>query len=186
MKDSERVFSVKSKRKKIEEDTEPKKSKKILDVRFINPFLEATQAVMRVQVNTVVEVEKPYILSKDKSPDVSIGGVIKLSGNEFEGAICLAFDKPTLIDIFKNMTGNDPKGLNDLVNDCAAELLNIIHGTAKKEINSELGMGLDIAVPELLLGDKLKLYIDSKPLWMVLPFKTGAGSFYVFLTSEDT
>ena len=63
--------------------------------------------------------------------------------------------------------------------DSAKELVNIIHGRAKVEINKNPELKLEMAIPELIKGDALQEFFMAQKVSVVLPFQISAGLIHV-------
>ncbi len=171
----------------VEAHFEKLKSKKIakIDAQFLKPFFVATQEVLRVQAQTELKALKPVLARDFERPDVSIAGVINLNADNFSGSIGLCFDKATFLKIYENMMGEKHEEINTDIQDAAGELLNIIYGQAKRVLIDEKNYKLKPAIPNVLAGEKLKIYYKSRAPVIILPFESTAGKFHIEIVMDD-
>jgi chemotaxis protein CheX len=158
-----------------------------IDVKVINPFLLATKKTLETQANTKCEPQKPVLVSvNDKSgaPDIAIAGVIALNTEGFSGTIALAFSETVFLKIYESMFGEKVEKITQESEDAAGELLNIIYGTAKTQLNAELGFKLAPALPTVLSGEKIKIRQTTFQKIILLPFMTPFGPFQVEISFD--
>jgi chemotaxis protein CheX len=84
------------------------------------------------------------------------------------------------------MLGESHKEITPETADLVAELLNIIYGQAKTELNAGLGLDLPPALPTVLRGEKLSLRQNSSAPVVVLPFQSDLGIFHVEIATMPT
>ncbi len=159
----------------------------LLDVQFINPFLEATLMTLKKQAHTEAQANKPQLVNLDEKVsfgDIAIAGVISLNTEQFNGTITLAFPEVVFLKIYESMFGEKVDEINADIEDAAAELLNIIYGSAKTKINSQLGFQLEPSLPTILSGEKIKIRQRTYQKILVLPFDTAYGPFHVEISFD--
>lgn len=147
------------------------------NVALINPFLAGAQKTLEVQCMTTASPGKPYLKTKDM-PDVAIAGVLTLISNEFTGSIVLCFSQKVFLKIYENMFGEKHDQITAEIEDAAGELLNIIYGMAKMELNPT-GFNFQKAFPTVLTGEKMRIRQNSAKPAVVIPFETAAGPFHI-------
>lgn len=148
-----------------------------LNVAFINPFLTAAQKTLEVQCKTKVKILAPF-LKKEQTPNVAIVGVLSLISNGFSGSIVLCFPQAVFLKIYENMFGEKHASITAELEDAAGELLNIIYGMAKIELNSK-GYNFQKALPTVMAGEKLKIRQSGAMPAVVIPIETDAGPFHI-------
>jgi chemotaxis protein CheX len=163
-----------------------KESKASVDVDFINPFLKATVQTLSVQANTKVEIEKPFIKTKEHVVSIDIAGVINIISSKFKGSITLCFPKNVFLQIYENMLGEKHTEISNEIQDGCGELLNIIFGNAKAELNAQKGYVIEKAIPTILTGEKLKVNQTTAHSVFILPFRTAAGTFYIEVVIDNS
>jgi chemotaxis protein CheX len=154
-----------------------------MDVRFFKPFVDATIKTLKVQCNTDVSHEKPFIKGTRPQPDYDLAAVIALTSNAFNGTITLSFTKATFLGLMAAMLGEKHAEITPELEDGAAELLNIIFGQAKLTL-TEQGYTVEKAIPTVIRGAGLKTKILSSQPVIVLPFTTSFGVFEIEIVTE--
>lgn len=153
------------------------------DVEFMNPFLSAIQKTFEVQCNTKVSIAKPY-LKKKPDPDVAVAGVLSLASNGFAGCIVLCFTTKVFLKIYENMFQEKHETITPEIEDAAGELLNIIYGAAKIELNNK-GYNFQKALPTVLCGEKITVRHSGVKPAVVIPVKSDAGDFHVEIEFQN-
>lgn len=158
---------------------ESNKKAKTIDVKFINPFIEATISSLKVQASTNATPKKMFLKTASFNPDISIAGNIALISDKFSGSIALCFSKVTFLKIYKNMFSEEHTEITDELKDAAGEILNIIYGQAKVVLNANNENQLKKAIPTIMTGEKLKVrQLGSGPA-IIVPFESDAGEFHI-------
>jgi chemotaxis protein CheX len=155
-----------------------------INVNFINPFLSAAQKTLEIQCQTPIKVLKPF-LKKEQLPNIAIAGVLSLVSNDFSGNIVLCFPQVVFLKIYENMFGEKHETISSEIEDAASELLNIIYGMAKIELNTK-GYNFQKALPTILTGDKIKIRQSGLKPAVVVPFETGSGQFHIEIEFSKT
>jgi chemotaxis protein CheX len=153
-----------------------------MDVRFVNPVLEATVYVIQTMTGFSVQVGKPMVkASGDPSGDIS--GIVGVVSSGFKGTISLSFKEAGFLVVLSKMLGADYKEIDDENKDAVAELLNIIFGRAKKTLN-EQGMNIQPAIPTIIRGKGHSIDHQTRSPTIVIPFSSKEiGDFRVELSS---
>lgn len=148
-----------------------------VDVNYLNPFLTATLKTLDIQCNTKGKALKPY-LKIEQLPNIAITGVVSLISKGFSGSIALCFQQKVFLKIYENMFSERHDSITTEVQDAASELLNIIYGVAKGELN---GKGYDFpqVLPMVLTGEKIRVHQSGLGPAIVVPFETDAGEMHV-------
>jgi chemotaxis protein CheX len=148
-----------------------------VDVRYINPFLEATISVLKTMAFISSKPGKPYLKKKDETARGDVTGVIGLSGDH-EGSLSISFSFPCIKGIIENMLGEVHDELNSEVNDAVGELTNMICGDARKRLEKDR-ISLKAGIPTIIAGRNHTIrHVTTSPI-IVLPFSTDFGDFFV-------
>lgn len=154
------------------------------NVDFINPFLKGIQATFEVQCKTKVTLQRPF-LKKEQMPGTAIASVLSLISTNFRGSIVLCFSEAVFLKVYENMFDEKHDKILPEMEDAAGELLNIIYGTAKTDLNTK-GYSFEKALPTVLVGEKMKVrQLGSSPA-VVVPCETAFGLFYVEIEFDKT
>lgn len=154
-----------------------------LDVNFFKPFIDGTLNTLKVQCKLEATHSKPFIKGTQVQPEFEIAGVIGLTSDAFSGSITLCFPAAVYLTLMSNMLDENFTEITKDLQDGAAELLNIIFGSAKAILNKQ-GYTIQKAIPTVVRGKQLQTtYIGSKQV-IVLPFKSTSGEFHIEIVTE--
>ncbi len=147
-----------------------------MKAEFINPFLEATESVIKTMAFVDVIPGKPYI-KKGSSASGDISGIVGITG-EAEGSLCITFSKDCILGIIGKMLGEKLKEINEDVKDAVGELTNMISGDSRRRLQ-ELGFNFQGAIPSVVsgIGHEIK-HVTRGPI-LSIPFSSPAGNFTV-------
>lgn len=147
-----------------------------MDAKLINPFIHATTNVLDTMAFISCRAGKPY-LKKDDIAKGDVTGVIGLTGDT-NGTIAVTFDEGSILKIVSNMFGEEMKELNHEIADAVGELVNMISGQARRELE-EIGRVFDAAIPSVISGkDHCIIHYTDGPK-IAIPFTTDHGSFTI-------
>lgn len=156
-----------------------------MDVKFINPFLEATQKVFDVQCQIKATPQAPTRKSLNEPLLMGdISGIIAIASETFNGTLAISMSESIFLQIANNMLGEKCDGINEGNMDLVGELSNMILGQAKSELG-RLGYAIQRAHPSCVWGKNHKVKHFSGGTCIVLPFATSMGSFYVEIMTEQ-
>jgi chemotaxis protein CheX len=147
-----------------------------MDVRFINPFIDATTDVLTTMAGIAPKAGKPYLKKNDlASGDVS--GIIGLTGAA-SGSMALSFSEKAIVQIVSNMLGEEIVEINSEINDAVGEITNMISGSARKKLES-MGLSITAAIPTVVAGKNHSIrHVLGGPS-IIIPFQIEAGSFVI-------
>lgn len=120
-----------------------------MDVKLINPFINATLNALETMAFTKARAGNPY-LKKDQVACGDVSGVIGLTG-EVSGTISVSFTKKSILAIVSNMLGEEIKELNEEIQNAVGEITNMISGQAGQKLEG-LGRSLKAAIPTVITG----------------------------------
>jgi chemotaxis protein CheX len=153
-----------------------------MDVKLINPFINATLNVLQTMAFMECEAGKPY-LKQDNVARGDVSGVIGFTG-ETNGTVSVTFDELCILKVVSNMFGEAMKELNEEVSDAVGEITNMISGQARKELE-EMGRLFHGAIPTVVTGKDHKIESTTKGPKIAIPFKTDAGTFTIVVCLEN-
>jgi chemotaxis protein CheX len=155
----------------------------IMNVQFINPFLEGTMDVLKTMARVDPTVGKPY-LRKGNQAKGDVSGIIGMTGSA-RGSLALSFSEKSILLIVSNMIGEKYMEINDEVRDAVGEITNMISGVARKKLEAQ-GYNISAAIPTVVSGkDHAILHVLGGPS-IIIPFEVGDGAFYVDVCLDET
>ena len=152
-----------------------------MDVKLVNPFINATINVLETMAFVDVNAGRPYV----KSDSVAVGdvsGVLGLTGVA-NGTISVTFEEECILTIVSNMFGETMSELNNEIADAVGELTNMISGQARRELE-EMGKVFKAAIPSVITGRKHSIVHYSDGPKIAIPFNTADGDFTIEVCFE--
>lgn len=158
---------------------------KSFDMNFINPFMDSTRKVLRVQCFLDAKPLKPY-LKKPSDPPLlgDISGIISIVSEPLLGTLALSMPEKIFCKIATNMLGKEYTAINEEIVDLVGELANIILGQAKVDLN-KIGYKLHSALPSCIWGRDHKIKQFTAGNCVIIPFETPEGTFYSEITTNN-
>lgn len=152
-----------------------------MNVKLINPFINATVNVLETMAFVTVNAGKPY-LKKDNVAVGDVTGVLGLTGIA-NGTISVTFEAKCILAIVSNMFGETMTELNSEIADAVGELTNMISGQARRELE-EIGKVFKAAIPSVITGRNHSIthYTDGPKI--AIPFSTEDGNFTIEVCFE--
>ncbi len=153
-----------------------------MDVRFANPFINATLSILEELTSVRYVAGKAY-LKEDELAKGDITGIIGLTG-EVNGTISVTFEEKIILKIVSAMFDEEVTEINDEVIDAAGELNNMITGRAINDL-AEKGLTLDLSVPSVVHGKNhtVKHLTDGPKI--AIPFITPVGKFTIEISLDQ-
>lgn len=152
-----------------------------MDVRLVNPFINATINVLETMAFVNVEAGKPY-LKKDNVAVGDVSGVLGLTGVA-NGTIAVTFEEKCILTVVSNMFGETMTILNNEISDAVGELTNMISGQARRELE-EMGKVFKAAIPSVVTGRNHSITHYSDGPKIAIPFNTDNGEFTIEVCFE--
>jgi chemotaxis protein CheX len=147
--------------------------------RYIKPFIKVCTDVFKEMFHYKLEAGYPFFVTGDESKDWDISGVIGISG-EAKGAVTMSMKTELAVLITSKLTGTQHDYLDDEVVDTLGEMVNIIAGNVKKEL--EEYFNLTISLPSIIKGKgHAILWSSQRARIMCIPFKVESHSFHLLV-----
>ncbi len=153
-----------------------------MNVKYINPFIKATIETFKGFLNVDLKAGKPTLFSyKDSNIKYDISGIIGLAG-EVRGAVVISFPKLVALKIVSTFLSQDIKIFGDDVIDTVGELVNIIAGNAKRDLEE---FRIMISLPSVIKGPNHQInWMQGVPV-ILIPFKSEYGDIYLLVSLKD-
>ena len=153
-----------------------------MDVKFINPFINATLHVLETMASITAKAGKPY-LKKDKVAKGDVSGIIGLTG-DVKGTISVSFSEDSILFIVSSMLREEMTELNEEIKDAAGEITNMISGQARQELDG-MGRSLKAAIPSVVMGKNHTITHMTAHHVVAIPFSTDHGGFTIEVCFEE-
>ena len=144
-----------------------------MDVRFINPFLQAADKVFGVVVNVPVTVLHTMATRGLPCDPNMVNAVVELHG-EVEGVVVLRFSSRVVYGVAEAFAGTTVSEAD--AQDAIGELANMIAGSAKQNL---YGRFATLSIPRVVAGDVSQLHGVGDATWLVTSFSSRVGDFHV-------
>ena len=153
-----------------------------MNVKYINPFITATQNVFQEFVGISLTPGKPSIyIPQEDANKFDVSGIIGLAG-EVVGVVVISLPKIPALKVTSKLVGKEVKIFDDFVTDAVGEIVNIIAGNVKKDMEE---FKIVISLPSIVKGNGHTLsWISGVPV-IKIPFASEYGDFFVFVSLKD-
>lgn len=148
-----------------------------IEIRMLDVFKRNITRILSEMGIENIKTEKYEVLAAGKSHHFQVAGQMKFkTKNEFGSAV-LHFQAP----VFKKICSDlfmikDVDQHQELAKDAAGELINMIFGQSKSDLNEKLNLSISSDFPEVFLGENITIH--DKIQAYVIPFKSSVGNFY--------
>lgn len=112
-----------------------------------------------------------------------VTGIIDIQGEKVQGSAAVSFSRELVFALCKKMLHYDATELDEVVQDLAKEMTNMVIGGAKSEMDNH-GYYSEMSVPSLVIGKGQNLKSKAQTPGYVLPFTCAAGDFWITLCLE--
>ncbi|QTA81694.1 Chemotaxis phosphatase CheX-like domain-containing protein [Desulfonema limicola] len=145
-----------------------------IDVKLIDPFINATLNVLKTMAFTKAHTDGPY-MKNEKRAKGDVSGVIGITG-DYNGSLSVSFPEKSILTIVSNMFGEEMTEVDDEIRDAVGEITNMVSGQARQELDV-IGISLESAIPTVISGkDHTIKHITSYPV-VALTFALDEGEF---------
>lgn len=145
-----------------------------MNVEYINPFIQASQAVLKSIANMETSLGKVYLKTSPYSSD-TLAVVIGLMG-DIKGQIIFSMNRIVACKIASAMMMGVPVcELDEVSKSAVAEAANMILGNAATLLDRK-GVKTDITPPSIFMGDDMQVSAPQmKTICVPLNFNSGEG-----------
>ncbi len=153
-----------------------------MNVKYVNPFIEATRNVFREFVGLYVKANKPFIyIPNTETIKYDISGIIGLAG-EVLGMVVISFPKAIALKTVSHITNTEALMFDEVAIDSIGELINIIAGNSKKALEE---VKIVISLPSIVKGYNHQFAWMSGVPVICIPFDLESGEFYIFVSLKN-
>lgn len=137
-----------------------------MNIEYINPFIEASQSVIKMMLNVDAKMGKVYVKKTHKMSN-NIAIFVGLTG-KIRGQVVFCMSSETACYIASKMMGGfDMPELNEIAKSAISELTNMILGNTATILYSK-GIGIDITPPSFVMGENMQVS-SSKATTITVP-----------------
>jgi chemotaxis protein CheX len=117
--------------------------------KYIQPFIDVCKNVFKEFIGSDLTAGRPYFADAATVTDWDISAIIGLTG-EARGAVVISMKEGLALKVTDILTGTKHTSLDDEAVDAVGEIVNIIAGNVKK--NLEEAFRLIISLPTIVQG----------------------------------
>ncbi|MDR2021251.1 MAG: chemotaxis protein CheX [Treponema sp.] len=151
--------------------------------RYIKPFVDVCVSVFKDFVGCELAAGHPYFENKNAPQDWDISAIIGLTG-EARGAVVISMKTELAAKLTGLLTGSEHKELDEEVVDAVGEIVNIIAGNVKREL--EEAFRLVISLPSIVKGRGHTIkWSTNLARIMCIPFTVFENSFCLSVAIES-
>ena len=137
--------------------------------KYIQPFIDVCKSVFKEFLGASLAEERPYFADAGEVMEWDLSAVIGLTG-EARGAVVISMRKELATKLTGMLTGTEHREVDDDVVDAIGEIINIIAGNVKK--NLEEAFRLVISLPTIVQGKQHSIKWPSNQARIIcIPFK---------------
>jgi chemotaxis protein CheX len=144
-----------------------------MEVKFINPFVIASQTVFKTMLGIDLTLGKPN-LKEARTTSGDVTGIMSMVGDR-KGTIAISFGEKGALFVFNSLMGDEADSICPEVVDAIGELTNIISGQARKEFE-KTGVNLKASIPMVVVGRGVETNFITKLPIVELPFNFSADN----------
>lgn len=153
---------------------------RLLRVEYINPFTKSTVKVFNDFLGMDIVSGKPELYKKS-SVFKDITGVIGLAG-DVTGSVVLSFSKSVALEMVYNLIMKKPTSIDEEVIDTVGEVLNIIVGNAKQDLEE---YDILISLPNVIHGSDYDIAFPHNAPALCVPFRYGNKEFFLIVSMKE-
>ncbi len=153
-----------------------------INVKFLNPFVEAAAEVLKVEVGATV-TRGALSLQKSAMTTDDVTVLIHLVGQVY-GVVMYGMPQSTGLNMVSRIMGQEFSTFDSLVQSGVAELGNVISGQATIKF-SEAGYEANISPPTVISGKNVQISTLDFPR-LVIPLTTDLGDLTVHLALKES
>lgn len=154
-----------------------------MNVEYINPFIEASQTVLKQIANIEVKLGKIFIKTSPYDSD-SVVIIIGITG-KIRGQVIFTMNKNVAMEIASSMMGGMPvTELDEISKSAISELTNMILGNTATVLYNR-GIGIEITPPSLLLGESMQISTNKLQTVCIPLHLSNGGVFEIDVSLAD-
>ncbi len=156
-----------------------------MELKFINPFMEALVNVLSTMASTQVSNGEPFI-RKDNSYKAfgDASGIIGFTGPKAKGSISISFSESAILDIAKKIFGEEKDKIDAEIADMVGEITNMVSGGGRRKLSEE-GYKFAASIPSTITGNNHNIFHKTNGQVTIVPFKSNAGDIFMEVCFED-
>ncbi|MDR2758622.1 MAG: chemotaxis protein CheX [Spirochaetaceae bacterium] len=152
--------------------------------KYIQPFIGICKNVFKEIAGCELSADRPYFAEKETVNDWDISAVIGITG-EARGAVVISMKTPLALLLTDILTGSKHTELDDEVVDAIGEIVNIIAGNVKKDL--EESFRLIISLPTIIQGkEHMITWPSGRTRIICIPFNAFENQVFVLSVAIES
>jgi chemotaxis protein CheX len=152
-------------------------------LEFLNITLDAAVHTFKVATKTIISANKTFVKTIENCPTHDLAATVSIHSPEYNGTLILAFPSKTYLPVLNRLTGGNFDELTPEIRDGVAELLNIVLGQAKTQLNQR-GFQIQQSIPTVIDGNRVNPGLTPGSRSIIIPFNCDVGDFFIELTNK--
>ncbi|HHV60619.1 MAG TPA: chemotaxis protein CheX [Clostridiaceae bacterium] len=143
-----------------------------MKVEYINPFIEASQSVLKQMTGVEAKLKKVFLKTSPYDSD-SVVCILGVTG-KIRGQVLLSMSHESALKVASTMMGGiELTALDDVAKSAVAELSNMILGNTATILYNR-GIKIEITPPSIVVGEKIQISLE-KVKTICIPLSLGDG-----------
>lgn len=151
-----------------------------MKAKFINPFIDASLNLFKKYMGINVSAGKPFVL-QNPNDLMGVSAIIGLAGDTI-GALVLSFTRETAIEMVSRFEGKPYIALGAEILDGVGEMVNIIAGNAKKDLED---YKISISLPGVITGNDYHINWPQGVPVICIPYESEVGRFSINVSLKE-
>lgn len=160
-------------------------------VQFSKPFIDALKETFSLMAQTEITAHSPEIKTSavakgDISALIGMNGKIEKDDGEkdFKGLLVISWPEDVYIKFASRMLFEDYKEYCDEISDSGAEIVNIVMGNAKGQLNPQ-GYKIEMASPSTVKGKAHEIKYPPNTTVIAITLTSDIGDFTLELCYQE-
>lgn len=160
-------------------------------VQFSKPFVDALKETFSLMAQTDLNAHSPEIKNSsiakgDISALIGMNGKIEKDGEEkdFKGLLVISWPEEVYVKFASRMLYEDFDGYCEEISDSGAEIVNIVMGNAKGQLNPQ-GYKIEMASPSTVKGKDHEIKYPPNTTVIAITLSSDIGDFTLELCYQE-
>lgn len=152
-----------------------------MSIEYIEPFVNAATRVFQDFFGETPRPGKPYLFHREEHHSWDLSALIGIGGDS-RGVVAIMMSGDLAVNLTNVLTGVESTEVTDDAIDAIGEVVNIIAGNAKKDLEQYV---LTISLPSIVCGQVHNISWPSNIPIIAIPCETSHGTFVLAVGLEN-
>lgn len=161
-------------------------------VKFSKPFIDALKDTFKVMLSTEITAHSPKLKTDNRARGeitamIGMNGIVEKDGvaKDFNGLIALSFTKEVYLKVSSAMLMQEYTDYCEDIEDCGAEISNIVMGNAKKVLSTQ-GYKIGMSTPTRIKGKEHEIKYPKNSVVIEILITSLLGEFSLDICYQET